>query len=156
MKLIFNLTLIVCAFLCGSQSFAQNVSPVDSSLVGRDVFRMISDTPGGSAAISQSEQVKSAFTRQINANGNRKLQGYRVRIYFDNSQDARSRSEYIARSFEENYPDIAVYRNHVSPYFKVTVGDFRTKAEAQRFADSISGQYPSVFLVKEPINYPDV
>ena len=39
---------------------------------------------------------------------------------------------------------------------KVTVGDFRTRDEAQRFASKLtnSGAYRYVFVVKEQINYP--
>ena len=49
-----------------------------------------------------------------------------------------------------------MYRSHVSPYFKVTVGDFRTRVDAQRFASRLtnSGAYRTVFVVKEQINYP--
>ena len=62
----------------------------------------------------------------------------------------------LAAAFAERYPDIRVYRSHVSPYFKVTVGDFRTHADAQRFATRLtnSGAYQTAFVVKEQINYP--
>ena len=45
-----------------------------------------------------------------------------------------AKSEAIAAGFSERYPGVKVYRKHESPYFKVTVGDFRTRADAQRFA----------------------
>ena len=90
------------------------------------------------------------------ANSNTKMQGYRVRIFFDSDQTARAKSEAIAAGFMERYPGIKAYRSHVSPYFKVTVGDFRTRADAQRFASRLlnSGAYQYVFVVKETINYP--
>jgi hypothetical protein len=66
------------------------------------------------------------------------------------------RSEAIANQFVKEFPHIRVYLSHVNPYFKVTVGDFRTKYEAQRFAAQISGRYPSVFIVREQIGYPNV
>ena len=38
----------------------------------------------------------------------------------------------------------------------MTVGDFRTHADAQRFATRLtnSGAYQTAFVVKEQINYP--
>lgn len=138
-----------------SNSVYVHKAQLDSSLLGCDIFSLLQDSRnGGEISISQSINVKNALYNQIQANSSRKIQGYRVRIYFDNGKNARNQSEYIARTFAESYPEQRVYRSHVSPYFKVTVGDFRTKTEAQIFAQSISGRYPSVFLVKEAINYP--
>lgn len=129
---------------------------VDSTLTGVDVFRYLNETLGGDVSIQQSSQIGDAMARHIQENGERKIIGYRVRIFFDNSQSARTRSEAVARDFAAQYPHIKVYRSHVNPYFKVTVGDFRTKDDAQKFAGSISDRYPTVFLVKEPIHYPDI
>lgn len=121
---------------------------LDSSLVGTDMFSVVE--------VNQSDEVRSAFDRYVERNRDRKLSGYRVRIFFDNSQDARARSEEIAREFAASHPSVKVYRSHISPYFKVTVGDFRSKIEATAFAKSISDRYTSVFLVKENIQYPEI
>ena len=129
---------------------------VDSSLVGINIINLLDrEKADGSVVIDQSDNIANALAGQIHENASRKIWGYRVRIYFDNGKNARSQSEHIARAFAESHPGHRVYRSHVSPYFKVTVGDFRTKTEAQLFAQSISGRYPSVFLVKEAINFPD-
>ena len=81
--------------------------------------------------------------------------GKKVILYFyprDNTAGCTKQ----ACGFSERYPSIPVYRSHVSPYFKVTVGDFRTRDDAQRFASKLtnSGLYRYVFVVKEQINYP--
>ena len=102
---------------------------------------------GGSLHMTDSLSV--AMEKQIEKNKARKFQGYRVRIYFDNSQDARVVSEQIADTFAVRYPDVPVYRIYDNPYFKVTVGDFRSKSDAMRFLEAIRKEYPTVFLVKE-------
>lgn len=130
---------------------------VDSTLVGVSIMALINDpSTDGRITVNQSGQISNAFYEQISKNQARKLSGYRIRIYFDNNQNARTESERIASSFAASYPYMRVYRSHVSPYFKVTVGDFRTKDDAQKFAKTISGKYPSAFLVKENINFPDI
>jgi len=145
---------LLAALLLASTLHAQN--PVDSTILGADIFSLINQKGPGSVTINQSYELRNALSRHIVANSNAKLQGYRVRIFFDSDRTARAKSESIAATFMERYPGIKAYRSHVSPYFKVTVGDFRTRADAQRFASRLinSGAYQYVFVVKEQINYP--
>ncbi|MCR5709270.1 MAG: SPOR domain-containing protein [Bacteroidales bacterium] len=142
------------ALLLSLNCFAQR--QVDSTLLGVDIIALINQPGNGTATVNQSYELRNALSRHITANTRRELQGFRVRIFFDSDRTARQRSEQIAAGFSERYPDVPVYRSHVSPYFKVTVGDFRTRADAQRFASKLtgSGLYRYVFVVKEQINYP--
>jgi hypothetical protein len=54
------------------------------------------------------------------------------------------------------YHDVVAYRSYANPYFKVTVGDFRTKSEAYRLLERIRHEFPSAFVVKESISFPVV
>ena len=152
----YRLLTLIAALFIGVAASAQ--APVDSSLLGVDILSLIhqNESPNGTAIVNQSIEIRNALSRHIVANSSAKLQGYRVRIFFDSDRTARAKSASIAAGFSEKYPEIPVYRSHVSPYFKVAVGDFRTRADAQRFASklSASGAYPYVFVVKEQINYP--
>ncbi|MBQ0122637.1 MAG: SPOR domain-containing protein [Bacteroidales bacterium] len=139
-----------------STAFIERAPVVDSTLAGADIFNLIDEAAGATVSIRQSPAVRTALENQIAGNPQRKIYGFRVRIYFNNSQNARSGSQAVAEEFATLHPQMRVYRSYTSPYFKVTVGDFRTKGEAQRFADSIRGEYPSVFLVRETINYPEI
>lgn len=104
--------------------------------------------------VEQSEAFAEVLQNTIENNSRRKIPGYRVRIYFDNVQDSRQISESIAARFSEEYPEIPVYKSYVSPFFKVTVGDFRTRDEAAAFAKELTRSFSGAFLVKENINYP--
>ena len=152
---LHRIVLLAAALLLSSHAFAQT-SSVDSTMLGADILTLISQKGKGSATINQSIEIRNALSRHVVANSNKKMQGYRVRIFFGNDQNARARSEAVAAAFSERYPNVRVYRSHVSPYFKVTVGDFRTHADAQRFATRLtnSGAYQTAFVVKEQINYP--
>ncbi len=129
--------------------------PVDSivmvqdSLLPRMSYGSMLDSLCGSVFMSDS--LEKAMTKQVEKNKARKAQGYRVRIYFDNSQNARMVSEQIADTFAVHYPDVPVYRIYDNPYFKVTVGEFRSKSDAMRFLEAIRPEYPTVFLVKETL-----
>ena len=80
--------------------------------------------------------------------------GYRIRVYYENNQNARNRSEAIARTISGTYPGIGVYRTFESPNFKVCVGDFRTKDEALKLYHALKSSYPTAIILKETINYP--
>jgi hypothetical protein len=83
-----------------------------------------------------------------------KIDGYRIRIYRDNSSNARQRSQEISESFAELFLDIPVYRNYDNPYFRVSVGDFRTKDDALRVYVHLKRLYPKAYIVQEAINFP--
>ena len=83
-------------------------------------------------------------------------QHYTIDYFFDNKQNARSASEAAMGRFKAAYPGHGAYRSFASPYFKVTVGDFRTKSEAMQLMRSLKSDFPSAFVVKENINYPIV
>ena len=130
---------------------------VDSTLVGKDVFRDMPSRLRGDEAtvdVGQSEILEKSMRAHIEANPKRTLSGYRVRIFFDNKQSARHESEQTLKRFRAMYRDVAVYRTYTNPYFKVTVGDCRTKSEAMKLLSRIKGNFPSAFVVKENIEYP--
>lgn len=134
-------------------------SAVDTSLVGKDIFKLMPKKSEGGAAdveIFQSDSLMNAMQKHVAANSGRTLSGYRVRIFFDNRQSARVASEETLKRFESLYHDVVAYRTYANPYFKVTVGDFRTKSEAMALLERIRYEFPSAFVVKENISFPVV
>ena len=137
----------------------RHVAGVDTLLVGKDIFHAMPLKANGGKAdveIYQSQEVASALRTQVESNSKRQISGYRVRIFFDNKQSARVESEEILKRFEAVYHDVKAYRTYANPYFKVTVGDFRTKSEAMALLSRIKSAFPSAFVVKENISYPVV
>lgn len=135
------------------------VEVVDTTLAGNDILALMpvsADGEGTDVSINQSPEVADALRKHIRSNRNRALKGYRVRIFFDNRQTARVESEKILKEFRKAYPEVAVYRMYANPYFKVTVGDFRTRSEAMEMLSRIKYSFPSAFVVKENIEYPAV
>ncbi|HCY00222.1 MAG TPA: hypothetical protein DG754_08805, partial [Bacteroidales bacterium] len=56
----------------------------------------------------------------------------------------------------EECPGITVYRTFQSPYYKVSVGDFRSRDEALKQLKRLSRKYPKAFIVGEWINFPSL
>lgn len=136
-----------------------HVAGVDTLLAGKDIFHIMPlKAKGGNADVEiyQSQEVANALRKQIQENSKRTMNGYRVRIFFDNKQTARVESEETIKRFEDMYHDVKAYRTYANPYFKVTVGDFRTKSEAMELLSRIKREFPSAFVVKESIEFPVV
>lgn len=128
------------------------VAAADSTLVGKNIFNVLPDNVN----VRQSQQIANSMKSHVASNGARTISGYRVRIFFDNKQNARTESEAVLKRFNGLYPDVMAYRIYANPYFKVTVGDFRTKSEAMALLARIKGAFPSAFVVKENIEFPVV
>ena len=148
---IFLLTLLPCLTLRAQEYRVENGSAqVDSTLMGRSILSVL----GPGVTVNQSRTMRSALDSYVSNNAAKKLSGFRIRVYFDNGQSARTRSESIARSISNAFPGIGVYRTFESPNFKVCVGDFRTKDEALKVYHSLKATYPTAIILKETINYP--
>ena len=173
-EILFNLIIFLIAGMFAPAAFAQTVSDgyemvdsvvyrpvaaVDSTLAGKDIFHILPSKRAGDDAdvqIRQSQEIMNSMRQHIASNSKRTSSGYRVRIFFDNKQTARTESEKTLKRFKELFPGVAAYRIYANPYFKVTVGDFRTKSEAMALLTRIKGAFPSAFVVKESIEYPVV
>lgn len=75
--------------------------------------------------------------------------GYRVQVFFGN--DRKQAYSEQAR-FNSLYPELGTYISYTQPNYRVKVGDFRTKAEAQRLVTELRPQFPTLFIFNERIN----
>jgi len=77
--------------------------------------------------------------------------GYRLQIYFGSNRQ----SAYNAQAkFISDYPDVPTYVTYIEPNFKVQVGDFRTRLEAQKLQSDLNGMFSSLFIIPTKINPP--
>jgi hypothetical protein len=130
---------------------------LDSLLIGVNIVNYVElNNSTGSVTVNHPSQIDSLLVSQTISNAEKKINGYRIRLFFDNKQTARNESETALKKFEALYHDVSAYRSYANPYFKVTVGDCRTKSEAMELLERIKHEFPSAFVVKENINYPVV
>lgn len=129
---------------------------MDSAMYMKNIFSVLEEQGPASnkVKIEQSSVLVAAFNSHIEQSSKKKINGFRIRIYFNNNQFARNESGTVASQFASGYPGIPVYRTYTNPYFKVTVGDFRTKSEAIKLLKAIDMQFHSAFVVREIINFP--
>lgn len=110
----------------------------------------------GNVELQQPAAMSQAYRKYIRNNEARKRNGYRIRLFFDNKQTARMESEELEKAFKEQFPLIPTYRSYTNPFFKVVVGDYRTKSDAMRELGKILPFYPQAIVVKESIFFPAI
>lgn len=74
--------------------------------------------------------------------------GFRVQIYNGND---RNKATALKVDFIRKYPKMGAYMTYIQPQFRVKVGDFRSRGEAQKFLDQISSLYSPVMIVPDII-----
>lgn len=125
---------------------------IDSTLIGFDIF---SAMPAG-VSVVQSPAVRKAFGNWVENNAASVYSGFRIRIYIDSKRDAREESLSAIRRFEKMFPYIKAYRTYDAPNFKVTVGNFRTRIEAEVLLRELKDAFPDAFIVRDKFKYPSV
>lgn len=109
----------------------------------------------GAVTIRQSESITQIHNiRYLHNAKSPGMEGYRIRIFFELGQFARKNSEDTMQSFMEKYPGVPVYQNYQNPYWKVSVGDYRSREEVIKFYNLIIQDYPKAFIIPERINFP--
>ena len=111
----------------------------------------------GNIQLIQDEKVDLLVTSHIQINQNRKgIDGYRIQIFFDSGTKSKIRARSVYDNFLIKYSNIGAYLSFKAPNYKVRVGDFRTKLDAQRFLNEIIADYPNAWIIEDQINLPKV
>ena len=120
---------------------------------GMSIYEALEDVQ-----VNESFAVRKAVAERTAANKGPEgeVDGYRIRIYFDNKQKSREESREVMNRFQALYPGYNTYLKFNNPNFKVTVGDFRSKVDAQIALQSIIRDFPTAFIVKEKMRFPVV
>lgn len=77
-----------------------------------------------------------------------KKRGFRVQIY---SGTNRNEAYAVQSRFKNQYADIDSYINYEEPNYRVKVGDFTSRTEANNFLRILRSQYNNVFVFQEDI-----
>jgi len=86
---------------------------------------------------------------------NKKVQGvpgFRILIYSESGIGAKEEQQRVRARFLSLYPGIDAYYRYDEPFFKVYVGDCRTRSEALKLYDRIKKNFPNPILVPNDIN----
>lgn len=125
---------------------------VDSTLIGRDIFSLLPED----MVVMQGGEVRQALNNQILKNEGRVYSGFRIRIFIDSKRGAREASLAMLEKFNKQYPMVLAYRSYSAPNFKVSVGNFRNRVEAEAFLREIIADFPGAFIVRDRFKFPSL
>ncbi len=83
--------------------------------------------------------------------------GFRIQVFSDNnSKTAKNEARSKSREISARFPSHRTYVIYTSPYWRLKVGDFRTQAEADEFAEELRNAFPKyakeIRVVRDKIN----
>lgn len=82
---------------------------------------------------------------------NQTINGYRIQLFSGNE---RNNANNIKTKFLKLYPDQTAYLSYNQPYFKIRIGDFRTKLDAKLFYNKIKDEFNECIIIADKINLP--
>ncbi len=125
---------------------------IDSTLHGRDIFSVLPED----IVVRQSADVRRALLAATETNAAKTVSGYRIRLFLDSRRTAREESLSVMSRFHALYPRIPVYRSFSAPNYKVSVGNFRTRVEAEALIRMLKPEFPDAFIVRDKFQYPSL
>jgi hypothetical protein len=105
-----------------------------------------------SIIFTRDARIDELITRQKDRNVLKQtISGYRVQIYFGG---VRQKASELKLEFAAKHADVPAYITYNAPNFKLRVGNFRARMEAQKFLKSIEGEFATSFIVPDEVKMP--
>ena len=142
------------------------IKPVEST--GRNIVTdLTSVKPGqGIVRIHQSDAIKNLIKVRSSSSINllddetlyTTMPGYKVQIYSSNARDSRSIANSRSAQVKQLYPELESVILYNAPFWKVQIGNFVTRGEAQEVLKNVKKHFPSFgkqsFIVRTTIKVP--
>lgn len=82
-----------------------------------------------------------------------KTSGYRIQIMAFTGTNSRNTAEAERSRFSTLYPSIHAYISYSEPYFRLRVGNFRTRLEAYKKLTEVQLNYPGAYIISDKIDF---
>jgi hypothetical protein len=134
-----------------------------------ELFKRTDSNSGGQLNIIQDPAIDTLMNRYILSNRNLEeknnfigIEGFRIQIYNSSERNAKTESGKVRQEFmnefpENQFPELVTYLIFAEPaYYKVRVGNFRSRTEATRLFLIVSKKFKNADLVPDIINLQDL
>lgn len=141
-----RLVYIICMLLAAVAASAQNR------------YEKLQQDMQDNVAIHESSAITSLINDKVNGTSGemKQITGYRVQIYSSNSQQtAKAEALRLEKRVLEENLEVEVHVLYTPPFWKVRLGDFRTKAEADLMKAEVIRRMPELqgdtYVVRDQI-----
>lgn len=146
------LLFLMILFSCFSLVNAQRIIKAESIFKGEGSYYE------GSVTLVQDPAIDTLLTRHIIANRKHGgFDGFRIQVYNGSTRTARDEANEANSEFISEFPGIKSYMRFDAPnFFKVRVGNYRTRRDAMQDFLMIKKKFPNAYIVPDIINFPDL
>lgn len=124
-------------------------------LIGFSFILFSQNDSTGNVQIIADARVDTLIEKHIAINEyNPQIDGWRIQIFFEAGNYSKRMAIEAKSEFVNKYSDIPAYVIFQQPYYKVRIGDYRIKMDAEKFLKKIERKYPNAFVVRDEINFP--
>ncbi len=121
-------------------------------LVSTVLYGQSTAAAGGNINVFKDSRLDMVIQKQIYINtvAMRNIPGFRIQVILTNN---RVKAMEIKSRLMRIFPDYRTYISFEAPYFRVRIGDFRTREDAQDLQDQVSKYFTDgVFTARDIIN----
>ena len=112
----------------------------------------LSSVQAGEVTIHQDNRLDVLLSRFEKVNrANKGMWGYRIQIYFGSGRSAREDAYKAKANFLSEFSGVPAYVLYQTPFYKVRVGDFRTKREAYILYTQIRKHFRDAYITPPEI-----
>jgi len=128
MKILYTVFFIITSVFC----FSQNTIHINENI-----------------RVSADFDLQALINIHIEKNENTdEIKGYRIQIISDNN---RERVYAEKAKVYQHFSEFKSYLKYVQPYYKLRIGDFKTRLEARNYLERVVKTFPSAFIVFDDI-----
>lgn len=111
----------------------------------------------GKVYIHQDKAIVNQFIKHNYERSKMKeIEGYSILIFFETGPEARKNAEKVRSRFISKYETISCTKLYQPPYWRVYVGEFRTKSEAYKFLNVLKRYFPYAYVRPSKIDNPPI
>jgi hypothetical protein len=131
-----NLLVVIVCWISLS-AFSQDSNNTSSIIIHKD--------PRVDLLVKKQSQINEVATRDAR----RSVAGYRLQVINTSDRNAAISAK---TKIYQLYPELKAYLLYQAPYFRLRVGNFTDKDDAEDYRKSLSREFPnSVFLVRDTV-----
>ncbi|MES2619524.1 MAG: hypothetical protein V4615_01645 [Bacteroidota bacterium] len=99
--------------------------------------------------VKQDEKISELLDKYKDYSNKKEFtEGYRIQIMYTDVRDEVYQSK---GAMYKEFPDLTSYVEYEQPYYKLRLGDFKSRLESTYFLQQIITLYPGAFIVKDKI-----
>lgn len=109
----------------------------------------------GVMILNQSPKIDTLIMKQRQIHDNDStIEGFRVQIFMELGNDALRHADSVKEVFAKKYPEIPIYLVFGQPYYRLRIGDFRTRLDAENLYQRVKKEYKNAFVTADRIELP--